>query len=881
MADRKIGDMTVDELKSSLGSGPGATTGAAAKPADTGFIDKATKAIGGVAEAALPAAFGLNKLMTGADAAASAVGGLTKGLSAVGLGSLAGVVGKVATAFLEQKTNMDAASKELGIGGNNIGTFIRMSGEAGLTTKEFTDTIKKTDGLMSGLAGSSQRGAEAFSKVQKTLIESKVGEELNAIGISGKELADMTALSMSNNTKLNLKTADGQKEAAAAAGKLATELDATSKITGQSREALAKTLEAESKKPNVILMEMQMTKEQLEGYKSLKSQMAGFGPSFQGLSAEIASGGVRTKEGLAQMAALGTAGVKFEEATRAMTNAKTDEAKKDAQAALERAQAAINQRMASKEYNDMMQYGTAEQKAAIAGQVQGYQGLQGAQKAAQDAGGDYAQALKNQKTEAAAVQKGQKVDLDGKPITDGKGAAVMDEGAKTAQALNMANRQATIMAGGMAQQLEKTNASLGKSPAAIEAFNNSLKYVGSAKTMEQGQKQIEKAPADAVKAVTGSDQAPSEKAKTGSTGGKIQKLAEGGVVEPTAGGSIVNVGEGGKAEAVIPLDKLKDVIGNVASTVSSATGASSPSASAGKSSGDEPMSKLDSIKERLADRLAKVAELQKTALDRELTEKEQGDLKIANFGVKRATNNLNAELERMSKEEVAIKSAKDISKEDLIKTDLANIIDSTSNIKDAKDMSVSELIARDMANIQNSIATVTEAKNTELDISKLSITEQTALKKKMWDDAGTIEKTSIKTSQAKPKETSMDGGGLFDMFNPKIINQKAADLQKAATAKTAPKTTEAAPKATEAEAEAEKKRRAEYDAMAKKAEDDKKSAATAPRPSAGGGEATLKDLKDQLVTLNKNMLQLINHSESTADAAHKTAKSTAKATGAR
>jgi len=35
------------------------------------------------------------------------------------------------------------------------------------------------------------------------------------------------------------------------------------------------------------------------------------------------------------------------------------------------------------------------------------------------------------------------------------------------------------------------------------------------------------------------------------------------------------------------------------------------------------------------------------------------------------------------------------------------------------------------------------------------------------------------------------------------------------------------------------------------------------------------------VTLNKNMLQLINHSEATADAAHKTAKSTAKATGAR
>ena len=195
-------------------------------------------------------------------------------------------------------------------------------------------------------------------------------------------------------------------------------------------------------------------------------------------------------------------------------------------------------------------------------------------------------------------------------------------------------------------------------------------------------------------------------------------------------------------------------------------------------------------------------------------------------------------------------------------------------------MTTDELIARDMANIQNSIATVTEAKNTELDISKLSITEQTALKKKMWDDAGTVEKTSIKTAQAKPKETSSEGGGgLFDMMNPKIINQKAADLQKAATAKTAPKTTDAVPKNAEADAkqkEADAKAKAAAEAEAKN-----KPAATAPKPSAGGGDATMKDLKDQLVTLNKNMLQLISHSETTADAANKTAKSTAKATGAR
>jgi len=856
-------DKLAAAIEKGRGSSPGATTGAAKSPMDPGIIDKTIKAVGGIGEAALPAVFGLTKLSTGADAAATAVSGFTTGLSAVGLTGLSGAVGLVAKAFLEQKSNMDVASRELGIGGNNLGTFIRMSGEAGLTTKEFTDTIKKTDGLMSGLAGSSQRGAEAFSKVQKSLIESKVGEELNAIGISGKELADMTALSMSNNTKLNLKTASGQAEAAAAAGKLATELDATSKITGQSREALAKTLEAEAKKPNVILMEMQMTKEQLEGYKSLKSQMAGFGPSFQGLSAEIASGGVRTKDGLAQMAALGPAGVKFEEATRLMTNAKTKEEKDNAQAALDRAQAAINQRMASKEYNDMMQYGTAEQKAAIASQVQGYQGLQGAQKAAQEANGDYAAGLKNQKTEAAAVQKGQKVDADGKPIMDSTGAAVMDDGAKTAQALNAANRQATIQAGGVAQAMEKANTALSKSPTAINAFNDALKFVGTAKNMEQARVTTEQLPANVVKAAfgdTGMDktEAAKEGGASGQTGRITKKVEpkttrEGGTLEKT--GSPVEpedvIAKIHKGETVFSPDavknmgiKMSEMSKMVSTTVSSATGAPAPMAGGFGSGMTKTASledkaedtKLESIKARLEDRTTKAIALQKLASERQLSEEEKNDLRIAQNGIKRAQNNLAAHLEEMATKvanDKDLQSLKIMTANELIALDTANI----AKAKEAKIMSADELIALDKAN-------------------------------------------AVKTTTAKVTESiKPDAGGLFDMLNPKIINQKAADLQKAAASQTAPKTTEAAPKT--ADAEAKKK---EADAQAKAAADAEarnKQTATAPKSSAGGGDATLKDLKDQLVTLNKNMLQLINHSESTADAANKTAKSTAKATGAR
>jgi hypothetical protein len=835
---------------------PGATIGGAptASKIDTGMIDKAMNATGKLAEAVAPATIGLVKLATGASAAEIGLNGLTKGLETVGLGAFGSVVGMLGKAMLEVKGNMDLASKELGIGANNIGAFVRMSGEAGLTTQQFSETIKKSDGLMSGLAGSANRGAEAFSKVQKNLIESDLGRTLADIGISGQELAEMTALSMSNNTKLNLKTAEGQKEAALAAGLLASELDATSKVSGQSREALMKTLKAEEQKPNVILMEMQMSKDQLAGYQSMKTQMAGFGPAFQSLSAEIASGGVRTKDGLAQMAALGPAGVKFEEATRLMTNAKTDQQKKEAQAALDQAQAAINQRMASKEYNDMMQYGTAEQKAAIAAQVGNGANLKAAAKNAEEAGGSFLEGGKKAKLESKAVQEGKEVNPDGTPKIGADGKAVSDEGAKTAQLLNQANRQATIQAGALAGKFEDVNKAIGEN----SAFRKALGLTGNAQKMDEARAKIDTLAPDAFSAVgitTQKTEAPEGGGAGGTNQRKIKKVEpkttrEGGTLEKT--GSPVEpedvIAKIHKGETVFSPDavknmgiKMSEMSKMVSTTVSSATGA------IGKS--------VESPSPKIADSTTAVfeksIELYKARLEKAVESGNAMRISLETKGLERNQQALSSYTQQQLEKREGIEK---------LGFDAYYAKLNQAKTKEVEDrvMSADELIALDKANIDKS----KQAK-------VMSADELIAL-----DKANTVKTTTAKVKEAdKP-----DSGGLFDMLNPKIINQKAADLQKAATSQAAPKTTEAAPKT--ADAEAKKK---EADAQAKAAADAEaksKQTATAPKPS-GGGDATLKDLKDQLVTLNKNMLQLINHSESTADAAHKTAKSTAKAQGAR
>jgi len=179
----------------------------------------------------------------------------------------------------------------------------------------------------------------------------------------------------------------------------------------------------------------------------------------------------------------------------------------------------------------------------------------------------------------------------------------------------------------------------------------------------------------------------------------VKKRAEG---TTTTGPELAIIGEAGK-EHVIPDDKMQTLMQNVKldglskatealtkdksgggvdmaamgkmvnTTVSSAT---SPGASAATSAGadavdDKAVNKWkkwitdgndfkadaereaavktgESIKARLADRQSQVAALEQTASQRELSEKEQQELKVAKFGVVRATNNLKDQEARMT-----------------------------------------------------------------------------------------------------------------------------------------------------------------------------------------------------------------------------------------
>jgi hypothetical protein len=524
----------------------------AAQPQQAGLnAAGANKGLKDLSDGAASLYFGFNRLNSGTDAATAGLAALSKGAQAVGLNALGKGLDLFGGALLQQKTNMDKASAELGIGGNNIGLFVRMAGDAGLTTQQFSEVIKRADGSIGGLGITAQQSALNFSKVQKQIVET--GDQLNKMGISAQEQAEITAMATMNDAKRNANDKAGQAAIAKSAIDLAMSLDETAKITGQSRQAIMDSIKAEEKKPLAQLAMMQMDEKQRENYEKVQQQVQKLGPGFMSLTTEIATGGVQTKEGLAMLQAMGPeAANKYQAATELMLNAKTDEQKKVAQAQMDEAQAAVQRRMADEEFKRLVKSGTAEQQQAAANLVMGNKAMMSVQSEANKNGGDYVKAIKDQREAVQATQAGLKVDEK-----TGKATTEADEGQKVAQDLNAMNKAAAIAAGGLSHNFEDVNKKLATTPAYIDAMNAAMKKVsGGATTMEQAEKAPSKIAKGLNEIVSGGKEGP-----TKTTGGASSLPKDYEPTKKRAGGTLAETGSAVEPEdAIVKIHKGETVL---------------------------------------------------------------------------------------------------------------------------------------------------------------------------------------------------------------------------------------------------------------------------------------------------------------------------------
>ena len=535
-------------------------------------IDSLKAKFGNLVGEVSPLVIGFNRLTTGATAAETALQAIGKVSSLIpGLSGFGSAIGEAGMALLKNKSQMDEAGK-MGLGGNNLGLYNQQVAQLGVTTTEYNQLMKNYGNNINGLAGSAQRSGEMFAKLGSDVRDSGTGRQLQQLGVSTEELAQITALSAINGKKLAAQGTEDYKKQTAAAQELAQQITETSLITGMNREAITKSVEAETKKPGVMLAMLQMDQDQKNSFLKTQSQLASLGPSVQSLASEIVTGGVRTKEGIATMTALGPAGEELQRAVKLQQGLSADasaEQKRQAKEAVDMATAKVNERIASKEFAQIANTATGETASQMLKIASENKGVQTQMAAVAEANGDLAKATKAQREEAQLRIGGYKVDDQGRGVAsgqkdkDGQDILLMEEGNRLSRTLNDANARGAIQAEGLARNFKLANDEIGKSPDAIRLFNTLLRGAGTATTGEQAQKD-QKPVFDKIN--TRKDAEPAAPGYKGVNQpiedlvGKAPKKADGGIVPGTDTGTTVTVGEKGAPEAIVPLDALRGMM---------------------------------------------------------------------------------------------------------------------------------------------------------------------------------------------------------------------------------------------------------------------------------------------------------------------------------
>ena len=167
---------------------------------------------------------------------------------AAGIFSGIPVIGPVFSAVASAATKtVDAYQNAATVGatfGGSINNLAAASSAAGMTMEKFAKLVSQNGEAMMLLGGTTEAGAKRFSDLGKAMRNSQVGNELLRMGYSTEQINNGMAQYIKTVGYGGALQGKSAKELAAGAGAYLKELDALSKITGQSREALQKQQEA-------------------------------------------------------------------------------------------------------------------------------------------------------------------------------------------------------------------------------------------------------------------------------------------------------------------------------------------------------------------------------------------------------------------------------------------------------------------------------------------------------------------------------------------------------------------------------------------------------------------------------------------------------------
>jgi hypothetical protein len=268
-----------------------------------------------------------------------------------------------------------------------------------MTFDEYGEVLRKNKDNLSALGGSVTEGARAFNQMSADFFDSGAAEQLRHMGMTTEQVNEMLITNMSSMRLVNLNDQKARDVALTSTKELAIEMDVMAKLTGKSRKEQESAMAVRNADVQYQAAEklalMGLTNEEKAQRKasidSMKKGAELLGPSVEGVVKEMATGGVRSKEASEQMAALGPAGVKLQQAVDASMNAKTKEEKATADRLMREAQAEVLAQQNSKDYLLQQKLGTEAFKKGA------------------ESSGKYAQAMDKIATEGLLDENGKKV----------------------------------------------------------------------------------------------------------------------------------------------------------------------------------------------------------------------------------------------------------------------------------------------------------------------------------------------------------------------------------------------------------------------------------------------------------------------------------------
>lgn len=250
----------------------------------------------------------LSKLATGTYTLSNGLNDMTKVISGLG-GPLGTALGSVVKTISGEMIAMNTILNQVGKSGanfdNNLGLFSKAVTGARMSMPEFAKMMEEMGPKIAGLAGSAQKGAEAYLAIGKDFSESQTVRQLNAAGVGAEELNKVLQISAVARRGLDMNDQASRMRVSAAAQDMATEMDNVARLTGISRQQQEKQIQDQMKKAEVEIMLAAMDEDQKDAYLKSTTELSKYGKEFQDVLTIYATGGVRNAEDNAKVVAMG------------------------------------------------------------------------------------------------------------------------------------------------------------------------------------------------------------------------------------------------------------------------------------------------------------------------------------------------------------------------------------------------------------------------------------------------------------------------------------------------------------------------------------------------------------------------------------------------